>query len=235
MPGKVVVVVGAVGGVGASTLAALLAASMASGPGTTVLIDGDPAHGGVEVLLGVEGQQGARWPDLGGVRAVIDAGELNGVLPRWRGVEVLSADRRAALDPAALQAVLNSLLVARETVVVDLPGHVLLGRPPAAFLTLIESSSVLVVTGQDVLGVCGALMVREAVGPSRARLVLRRRRNPRVAPAEAAAVVGLRVAAMLPTDRRLADAVEAGLGPTAVGWSPLARAVNRLARGLEDG
>jgi secretion/DNA translocation related CpaE-like protein len=235
VPGKVVVVVGAVGGVGASTLAALLAASMAPGPGTAVLIDGDPSHGGVEVLLGVEGQQGARWSDLGGVRAAIDAGDLAGVLPRWRGVEVLSADRRAAVEPAAVQAVLDSLVVAREAVVVDVPAHVLLGRPPAALLSLIGSNSVLVVTGQDVLGVCAALMVREAVGPSRARLVLRRRRHPRVAPAEAAAVVGLPVAAMLPTDRRMAGAVEAGLGPMAGGWSPLARAVTRLARGLGDG
>ena len=237
VPGNVVVVVGAVGGVGASTVAALLAASMAGRPGTAVLVDGDPGHGGIEVLLGLEGQQGARWPDLGGVRTAIDAGDLTGVLPRWRGVEVLSADRRAVVDPAALRAVLESLVAARTAVVIDLPGHVLLGSPPAAFLSLVESaaSTVLVVTGQDVLGVCGALMMREAVGHSRALLALRRRPHPRVAPVEAAAVVGLRVATMLPTDRRIANAVEAGLGPVVGGWSPLARAVTRLTRGLADG
>ena len=224
---------GAVGGVGASTLAALLAASMAGRPGGTVLVDADQGHGGIEVLLGIEGQRGARWPDLAGVRAAIDPGDLTGVLPLWRGVEVLSADRRPAVDPAAIRAMLDSLVAARAVVVVDLPARVLLGGSSAAPSG--PETTAVVVTGQDVLGVCGALMIREAVGRSGALLALRRRRHPRVAPAEAAAVLGMRPATVIPTDGRMADAVDAGLGPVVGAWSPLARAVNRLARGLGDG
>ena len=232
MPGRIVVVVGAVGGVGASTVAAMVSSGLARRGRDVALVDADPSHGGIEVLLGSEGQRGARWPDLSGVRAVIDVADLTGVLPRWRGVEVLSADRRGGMPLAAAQAVLESLVGAREHVVIDLPGHHLVSPDPFVAGLVETASDVVVVTGQDVLGVCGAVMIREAAG-RRAVLVLRRRRRARVAPAEAAAVLGLRVAALLPSDRCLGEAVDLGVGPRP--GPRYARSVARLCRGLDSG
>jgi cellulose biosynthesis protein BcsQ len=81
-------VLGGSGGVGASTFAAVLAWAA----GRAVLVDLDPVGGGLDVLLGIEDQPGARWS---GVR--LDGGRLDPQLladglPRWAGVPVLAAD-----------------------------------------------------------------------------------------------------------------------------------------------
>ncbi len=222
---------GAVGGAGASTTAALAAAGLARRVRGVALVDADPGHGGLEVLLGSERQPGARWPDLGDVRAPIDVTDLAGVLPRWRGVEVLSADRRGGVPAAAAEPVLESLAAARDVVVVDLPGHRLVSPDPFATGLVESASDVVLVTGQDVLGVCGGLMIRDEVG-KRAALVLRGRRHG-VAPAEAAAVLGLRQLALLPEDRRIAAAVDVGLGPRP--GPRHARAISKLCRALDGG
>ena len=194
-----VTVVGAAGGVGASTLAALLARRRAADGARVVLVDLDPGRGGIEVLLGIEAQAGARWSDLAQVRGTLAGGDLDGLLPRWHGVDVLSTDRRdTAVD-----------------------GEALVGE-------------MLLLTGQDVLGVAGAVVVRGALRGG-ARLVLRRRPHARVAPSEAARLLDLSVAGMLPGDRRVAEATDRGFGPAVTGWSALGRSVRRLARGLDHG
>ncbi len=233
MRGRTVVVVGAVGGVGASTLAALLAARWAADGRPVALVDLDPSAGGVEVLLGIEGADGVRWPDLAGVRGPVGAAELDGVLPRWRGVEVLGCDRRATpLDPAAVEAVCAGLLAAGRTVVADLPARALGGAVDAAGVLAVGTG--VVVTGQDVQGVAGAAVACASL-PRGQRLVLRRRAGARVAPGQVAATLGLPLLGLLPTDRRVAGAVDRGLGPAVAGWSRLTRAVAGIGRGLRDG
>lgn len=230
--GRAVVVVGAAGGVGASTLAALLAARWAGGGRPVTLVDLDARAGGIEVLLGIEETDGARWPDLAGVRGPVGPAELHGLLPRWGPVEVLGADRRTAfLDPAAVHAVWSGLLDSGRTVVADLPARAL-GREGLA--PLAASGSVVLVTGQDVLGVATASLACSAL-PPRPGLVLRRRAAARVAPAQVASTLGLGLLGMLPTDRRVAGAVDRGLGPAVPGWSRLARSAAAIARSVADG
>ena len=80
--------IGAGGGVGASTLAAVLA--WAAGG---VLIDLDPVGGGIDVLLGIETTPGARWSGLHLAGGRLEPSLLAGGLPRWRRTRVLAADR----------------------------------------------------------------------------------------------------------------------------------------------
>ena len=232
MRGRAVVVVGAAGGVGASTLAALLAARLAADGRPAALVDLAEGHGGIEVLLGTEGLDGARWADLADVRGPVGTGDLHGLLPRWGTVEVLGGDRRSGpTDRAALTAVWEGLLAGGRTVVADVPAHAL---ADGAVADLVRASRTVVVTGQDVLGVASAASVVPALGPG-AGLVLRRRAGARVAPAQAGAVLRLDLLGLLPSDRRVAGAVDRGLGPAVAGWSPLSRAVRRLAGRLGDG
>ncbi|KGM14738.1 hypothetical protein N867_16565, partial [Actinotalea fermentans ATCC 43279 = JCM 9966 = DSM 3133] len=196
------------------------------------LVDLDARAGGIEVLLGIEGADGARWPDLAGARGPVGAAELHGLLPRWGPVEVLGSDRRTdVLDPAAVQAVWSGLLDSGRTVVADLPARAL-GREGLA--PLAATGDVVLVTGQDVLGVATASLACACL-PPQPRLVLRRRASARVAPAQVASTLGLGLLGLLPADRRVAGAVDRGLGPAVAGWSRLARSVARIARGLEDG
>lgn len=93
--GKVVGIVGAHGGAGASTLASGLARGLAQGKGSVALIDLCPASAGIELLLSLVGVPGKRWADVHGQGALL-AGRLKESLPVWNGVRVLSADERGA-------------------------------------------------------------------------------------------------------------------------------------------
>jgi hypothetical protein len=202
--------------------------------GPVALVDLGLAGGGIEVLLGTEDAPGARWADLAQVRGDVTPEDLEGALPRWGDVEVLGPDRRGGhLVPAEAVHALGSALVAGgRSVVVDLPATALLaGRDVADVAGWIppEGATVLV-TSQDVLGVAGALAVLPRV-PSDAGLVLRRRARGRVAPAEAARVLGLELRGVLAAEPGLAGAVERGLGPVVGRWSRVGRVADRVAAG----
>lgn len=117
-----VAVVGAVGGVGASTLAACLARVMSP----ALLIDGAPRHGGLDLLLGVEDVPGARWPDLNVGEGAVSGDDLRRALPvTAEGVALLSAAReggwRSAESPAAWENKVATLADAAtgEPVIID--------------------------------------------------------------------------------------------------------------------
>ncbi|MBC7292320.1 MAG: pilus assembly protein FlpE, partial [Actinotalea sp.] len=107
-----VAVVGAAGGVGASTLAALLARRRAIAGDRVLLVDLDPGGGGLDVLLGLEQVDGARWSDLRHVASGVEARPLLDALPHWRGVSVVSGDphRTADADGGPEPAVVGAVL-----------------------------------------------------------------------------------------------------------------------------
>jgi hypothetical protein len=84
----VIGVLGGSGGVGASTFAAALALAAPAG----VLLDVDPLGGGIDVLLGVEHEPGARWSGVRVGGGHLDPGLLADQLPRWGQVPVLALD-----------------------------------------------------------------------------------------------------------------------------------------------
>ncbi|MDO8121761.1 pilus assembly protein FlpE [Isoptericola sp. b490] len=220
----VVVVAGATGGAGASTFAALLARTWARGDRADPVVLLDLGAGaGLEVTLGIERRPGARWPAFDGLRGYPEPDELLGALPRWRGVDVLSAERTGAMPTGeVVTAVLGGLRAGRAGVVVDLAA----GRLDSdAAHAATCGAEVVLLAGQDVRGVAGLLAARER-HPGPARLVLRRRRST-VAPLEAAHVADLPLLGLLPTDRRIADAADRGLGPEP--GRRLRRAVLRIA------
>ena len=238
---EVIVVVGATGGVGATTLAALLARHRASDGRRVALVDLDHGHGGIEVLLGAEDAPGARWADLEQVRGTVAPTDLEGVLPLWEQVEVLSGDRRGEdPGPAATEAVWGALVGGCASVVVDLPAHRLAPSPGAAgqdaiAAVLEDRTDLLLVTGQDVLGVAAALVARRVVAAGPVQLVLRRRGSARVSPLEAAHLLDAPLLGLLPSDARVGAAVDRGLGPVVPRRSRFARAVGQVARGAGRG
>lgn len=231
-----VLVLGACGGLGSSTLAALLARESVMGGGRVALVDLDHGHGGLDVLLGTESLPGARWRDLHEVRGTVSGRDLEGVLPRWEGVEVLSAGRGPGAPPdAAVAAVWSGLVAGCGTVVADLPGHALPGSVVTRGGIVDDAAQLLVVTGQDLVGVAAGLALRPSLGTARTGLVLRRRRGARLAPPEIADALGIPLRGMLPDHRGVAGATDRGLGPVVGRWSRLGRAVRRIAREVADG
>lgn len=119
-------VIGGRGGAGASTLACALALAAARAGRRTLLVDGDPLGGGLDVLLGGERAEGRRWPDFAASKGRVAGGALEESLPSVRGLRVLSWDRgdSVAVPPAAMRSVLAAARRRGGVVVVDLPRRV---------------------------------------------------------------------------------------------------------------
>src|SRR5438105_3711570 len=66
--GTMIAVVGGRGGAGATVTATALAITGLRLGHRTLLVDGDPLGGGIDLVVGVESDAGLRWGDLDGVR-----------------------------------------------------------------------------------------------------------------------------------------------------------------------
>lgn len=121
--GLLVAVVGGRGGAGATTLAASLALTAVRRDLRTLLVDGDPLGGGIDLVFGGELATGLRWPELGATRGRVPASALTDALPKMAELAVLSWDRGepAELPVEAVQAVLAAARRSCDLVVVDLP------------------------------------------------------------------------------------------------------------------
>ncbi len=226
-------VLGARGGAGTSTLAALTAARLARRT-STVLVDLDPVGGGLDVTAGIEDVDGARWPELAGARGDVPGQDVLALLPRWGACAVLSADRADGspdLDPEVVADVLHALGGVVGALVLDLPrGGVLAGAGPdrpraggavppggaAAAGTLLPACDlVAVVARRDLRSVAGALTVRPrlvAAGAS-VGLVVPGRAPGGLSVAELAAAVDLPVLWSGPARGAVARGGERGLLP----------------------
>lgn len=211
-------VVGGRGGAGASTFACVLAATAALG-GRAALIDLDPVAGGLDVLLGIEAQRGARWSGLRLDGGRLDPDALVSGLPQWASVAVLSAD--VAPAPMAVSQVLD-VAGRAGPVVVDL------GRwaTPAREAALRRCGLTVLLCGSDVRSVTGARAVRLGLGGVPAGLVVMRSgRDPAPAP-RVAKLVDLPLIGVVPAGRRRSD--------SPLDAAELPRAMARVARGVLD-
>lgn len=108
-PTPLVLVLGASGGLGASTWAAALARRLSVHLGECVLVDGDLRGGGLDMTCGTEHVPGLRWPDLARLRGTTSCARLLSALPGGE-VPVLSAGGGGASVPdSAVLDVLESL------------------------------------------------------------------------------------------------------------------------------
>ncbi|GIG22142.1 hypothetical protein Cch01nite_28660 [Cellulomonas chitinilytica] len=228
---SVVGVVAGRGGAGASTLAAAVAARLARRT-STVLVDLDRGSGGIDVMLGLEGADGVRWPDLASALGEVSGAEVVALLPRWGSCAVLSADRSRPTPPEAPVAadVLHALSVTVGALVLDLDRAAVV----AGESMLRACDTVLVVAPRDLRTVAGVLAMRPELTGSGAEvgLVARGPAPGGLGAAQLAQAVDLPLVGAVRHDRRLAAAVERGVTPRA---GALARTAERLVRDLVVG
>lgn len=124
--GRIVAVIGARGGAGASTLAAATALVSARSGARSLAVDLDPLGGGLDVVLGMEREPGLRWEDLSLSGGRVSATALHEALPsRGTSLSVLAArgGGPGKIETDAALAVVDSARSAGDLVVVDLPRH----------------------------------------------------------------------------------------------------------------
>jgi secretion/DNA translocation related CpaE-like protein len=219
--------VGGCGGAGATTLASAVAVFGNRRGFRTMLIDGDPLGGGIELALGIEHDVGDRWPKLLNASGRVSAAALRSALPSVDGLAVLSWDQSdvTVLPPETMSSVLGAAQRSSDLVVVDLPRR----ADPAVEEGFVRAGITLLVVPCDVRSVAAA---KRLVGPLREvagdlRLVAREPRASALSAADVATHLSLPLATKLGHERDLPAAMDQGrFDPHPRG--PLARAATTL-------
>ncbi|MEU3450362.1 septum site-determining protein Ssd [Streptomyces thermolilacinus] len=222
-PALTVGVLGGRGGAGASTLACALAVSAARGGHRTMLVDGDPLGGGLDVLLGAERESGLRWPDLAASVGRVAGAALEESLPELRGLRVLSWDRgdMAVVPPEAMRSVLAAARRRGGVVVVDLPRRV----DDAAVEALAQIDMGLLVVPGELRAVAAAKRVASLTGMvlDDLRVVVRGPCASGVDATWTAQALGLPLAGEIPEEPGLLASLDDGMPPGGSVAGPLGR------------
>lgn len=230
--GTVLAVLGGRGGAGATTLACALAVTAVRRGLPTLLVDGDPLGGGIDLVFGGENVTGVRWPDLGRTRGRVPAAALAEALPRLSELSVLSWDRgeATALPVEAVQAVLTAGRRSHGLVVADLPRAL----DDSAREVLAAASTALLVVPAELRAVAAAARVAErAQGLCRdLRVVVRGPAPAGLSAQEIGRALGLPVVVELRAESGLARALEEGVPPATRRGSALATSCHELLEAL---
>ncbi|AZQ72744.1 septum formation initiator [Streptomyces luteoverticillatus] len=222
-PALTVGVVGGRGGAGASTLACALAVGAARAGRRTMLIDGDPLGGGLDVLLGGERAEGLRWPAFADSRGRVAGQALEEALPELHSLRVLSWDRGdcTAVPPEAMRAVLAAARRRGGVVVVDLPRR--LDEPAVEALEQLDLG--LLVVPAELRAVAAAHRMASTLGMllRDLRAVVRGPFGSGLEADEIARLLGIPLAGELPLEPGLSDVLDAGRPPGGAERGPLAR------------
>lgn len=229
--GLLVAVVGGRGGAGATTLSAALALSAVRRELATLLLDGDPLGGGVDLVFGGESVPGLRWPELAATRGRVPAAALAQALPAMPvggGLRVLSWDRGdpAVLPADAVRAVLTAARHTCDLVVADLPRSL----DDAGREVLAAAATTLLVVPAEVRATAAAGRVAARVVPlcRDVRLVVRGPAPSGLTAAHVVRALGLPLAGDLRPEPGLDAALERGEPPGRRPRSPLGVLCGRL-------
>jgi secretion/DNA translocation related CpaE-like protein len=218
---RVIAVVGGSGGAGASVLATALAMTARRRGLDTLLIDGDPLGGGVDLVLGWERLQGLRWPDLVDARGQVNPSALMSALPGVGSLAVLSFDRTERSGARhRLAAALDAGRRGRDLVVVDVPRCL----DDASLLALSSADRCYLVVPAEIRSCAAASRVAVLVGrhcPSLA-IVVRAIIPGGLPAAEVAEALDLPLAGIMPPERVRSRSWRYGQAPGRTGRGPLA-------------
>lgn len=227
---RVVAVVGGRGGAGASTLAVALAVTAVRADRRALLIDADPRGGGIDLALGLEHDEGLRWPDFAGASGRIDPDVLAEALPGRGPLAVLSWGRTDDDPPEAPVTAMTAALAAGrrgvDLIVMDLPRCV----DEAAAIGAGAADQVYVVVPAEVRATfSAAVTVREIRRFTEHIGAIVRGPSPGGLRAdEVAGAVGLPLLGEMPTEPGLPGAIERGYAPGGSGRGPLAALCRNL-------
>nr|WP_313957716.1 septum site-determining protein Ssd [Kocuria rhizophila] len=225
--GRVYGVVGATGGVGASTVASWLAGHFAGQGSETALVDGDPLGAGLDLVLGEEGADGLRWPELNQFSGAVAADQLWAAMPRVEALRYLSWDRRAThAETVPAATVVAALRGAAAVQVVDLSRADL--ERQARWC-----DAVLVLTPRTVRGVLAAELALARCAPVPAATALTGVNVADLEPRVLADATGVPCAATIAFDARVPQHLDDGTVLRRGRTAKHAKTVAALARALE--
>jgi pilus assembly protein CpaE len=240
--GDIIAIVGAKGGVGATTVAVNLATSIGrKNPDSCLLIDLNLACGDAAVFLGAE----PRFSVVDALDNVqrLDTAFFSGLIVKTKGgPDLLGAPNRPptrGYESARIRSLLEFVSQSRQFTVLDVP------RSDASALDSLElASKIVIVANQELATVRNAnrlaAALKQRYGQARLQLVLARTdRKAEIGLDDVERTVGLEISQMLPSDYRTAlDAMNKGRPLVLDSASGLANAFKEFAgqiSGLTEG
>ncbi|MFI2565761.1 septum site-determining protein Ssd [Paenarthrobacter sp. NPDC018779] len=207
--GTVLGIVGGHGGAGATTTAIWLAQAAAGLGTSTLLIDGDPWGGGLELGITDQDLPGLRWPDFTATRGSIDPNQFRESLPVAGGFTFLSwpgaRDAVPPPDTASVAAVLDAARRGYELVVVDI------GRSVEALRSFAwDCDKMFLLTTPHLKSAVAASRTLNELAPGDTALLVRGGAAPSVDAQVIADSLGLPLAGTVPALRGVAGATELG-------------------------
>lgn len=224
--GKVLAVLGARGGAGASVFSVAVGLTALKAGDDTLLIDCDPRGGGLDVVLGAETEAGLRWPDMHLSAGRVATKSLHSQLPtKRRGkahLTLLSGARRGeGPAPDAVAAIVEAGRRAGEVVVCDVPRQL----EPAAWAAIDRADLTVIVTPAELRAAITAHQLAEELTTRGAtpQLIVRGPSPGGLRPDEIAATAGIPLLTSMRPEPQLAQSLDRGdFHPRARG--PLAHA-----------
>ncbi|KAB2351033.1 septum site-determining protein Ssd [Actinomadura rudentiformis] len=208
--GTTICVTGSVGGAGVSVLSAGLGLNAARQGLRTLLIDGDPLGGGLDLVLGLEHHDGARWPDFADRRGRLSVATLREALPSLGDLSVLSWQRKepVPVSEEAVGSLIDAAVRGYDLVVVDVPRYV--GELGRTALRAADATFLLVPA--EVRATMAAELFASMLRKDTAdlRLIVRSPAPGGLTPGVIAEALDLPLAGLLERDRRLPAALDQG-------------------------
>jgi hypothetical protein len=195
MDHRVMGVIGASGGLGASTLAVALAVGAGPHVGATVAVDGAPEGGALDVTACLEHLPGVRWTDLAAARGGLDGAALLRVLPAEGTTRILAGTHSGPAEDV-VRAAVTGLARMCGVVVLDLGRSLWLAN---------HCTELVLVAGTSARQLADATTTAEAIHElgCPAGLVVRTGRGDPVSPEEVAVHLDLPLTGTLRDDSRV--------------------------------
>ncbi|XVS64795.1 septum site-determining protein Ssd [Actinosynnema sp. CA-299493] len=232
--GRVLAILGARGGAGASVLAVAVGQAVSAAGGHGLLVDCDPLGGGLDLTLGAERQEGLRWPTLRLTGGRVPAAALRTALPGRSGgrgsLTVLSCGRTGpGPEPDAVVAVIESGRRAGGTVVCDVPRQL----TEAACAALDRADLAVLVVPADVKACMAAKTLVDQAGARGVRLkaVVRGPAPGGLTTAQVVEAIDVPLLTTMRPEPRLARALDNGHFPTTT-RGPLSKAARKVLAAL---
>ena len=224
-------IIPAIGGAGASTIASALAVHAKVNFRTVMLVDLDRQSAGLDIVCGAEDITGMRWDEIGNVPGKLRGEDILRAVPVHDGVHILSWERDAPNEVQQIPCVdvLQQLAGVTDLLVLDF------GASEIFNSELVKQLDAAIVVVPNTIRGCASAARRIAVLQNHAvncSLVVREISGSHLNANEVSESLQVPLLTRLPTEHRVVEQIEQGMGPGLVNLGGFTKALNSITEGL---
>lgn len=224
-------VIPAIGGAGASTIASALAVHAKVNFRTVMLVDLDRQSAGLDIVCGAEDITGMRWDEIGNIPGKLRGDDILRAVPVHDGVHIMSWERDSPNQALVIPCVdvLQQLSGVTDLLVLDF------GASEVFDDELVKQLDVAIVVVPNTIRGCASAARRIAVLQNHAvncSLVVREVSGSHLNANEVSDSLQIPLLVRLPTEHRVVEQIEQGMGPGLVNLGGFTKAMNTITEAL---